>query len=241
MDFATHDNTPGPPAHANDIPQSSAEWFPHPLGIHQQLPYPPVVSSHYNAANSAFSPDHNTPLQNGPYQAPGLFPPAAPWTSTNMNQYHMAAGSWTPPASIQHQPNTYARSLGPAVGSSSRPNPYAFSGPPIPPAAPQPQLGFPQQVTLTNLQTSMIPWPETYPLVNQQPAGSVPYFSQPTSYSTHSRHNSQPNQHQQRNKQVRGRPARTHWHTHSASGKSYKRVTLFADEKIRKQVMLSAS
>ncbi|KAM0743309.1 hypothetical protein ACQRIT_003486 [Beauveria bassiana] len=97
---------------------------------------------------------------------------------------------------------------------------YASGGPNVLPAFPQPQFGFAQQAVSTNMQSP--PWPvNTQPnlnvRLNNPSMNSVPYHSQEAFESMRTRHNSQPNQHTQRNIQSRSRPQQTHRHSHSTN------------------------
>ncbi|KAM3482996.1 hypothetical protein MY8738_003564 [Beauveria namnaoensis] len=217
MDFATHDNTPGPPAPANEMPQSSGQWMAQPPTVQPQWPHSAPLYPQYNSTSPAFSHSYMA-AQNRSYLATG--PSAPPLSSLNINQYQMPASPWIAPP-VPHQLNTYsAHPFGSTASPSGQRMHYASGGPNVLPAFPQPQFGFAQQAVSTNMQSP--PWPvNTQPnlnvRLNNPSMNSVPYHSQEAFESMRTRHNSQPNQHTQRNIQSRSRPQQTHRHSHSTN------------------------
>ncbi|KAM3502882.1 hypothetical protein MY10362_004556 [Beauveria mimosiformis] len=217
MDFATHDNTPGPPAPANQMPQSSGQWVAQPPTVQPQWPHSAPFYPQYNPTSPAFNQSYMA-AQHGSYLATAASGPSR--ASLNINQYQMPPSPWFPPP-VPHQLNTYsAHSFGSTASPSGQQIQYASSGSNVLPAFPQPQFGFAQQAASTNMQSP--PWPvNTQPSLdvrlNNPSVSSVPYHSQEAFESMRTRHNSQPNQHTQRNIQSRSRPQQTHRHSHSTN------------------------
>ncbi|OAA44576.1 Zinc finger domain-containing protein, C3HC4 RING-type [Beauveria brongniartii RCEF 3172] len=217
MDFATHDNTPGPPAPANQMPQSSGEWVAQPPTVQPQWPHAAPFYPQYNPTSPAFNQTYMA-AQHGSYLATGASGPSR--ASLNINQYQMPPSPWFPPP-VPHQLNTYsAHSFGSTASPSGQQIQYAPSASNVLPAFPQPQFGFAQQAASTNMQSP--PWPVNTQAsldvrLNNPSVSSVPYHSQEALESMRTRHNSQPNQHTQRNIQSRSRPQQTHRHSHSTN------------------------
>ncbi|EGX91779.1 Zinc finger domain-containing protein, C3HC4 RING-type [Cordyceps militaris CM01] len=223
MDFATHDNTPGPPAHTAGMPQSFWEWSQSqpmpPQWPHQQPLYP----AHDRPANPAFISSYPTSLQNGPYTPISV--PSALQTSADINQYYTPASTWAA-GPVPHHPDPYTAHL---FGSSLVPTDnqiyQASRSLAVPSVLPRPHAGFAQEPPVANRQStigSMHPQLRSSSHVSQQFEIPMTYYPEAAAHSTHWRHNSQPNPNSQLNIQNRSRPSQAHRQTHSTSGMSKK-------------------
>ncbi|KAM3435741.1 hypothetical protein MY4824_004757 [Beauveria thailandica] len=178
MDFATHDNTPGPPAPANEMPQSSGAWVAQPPTVQPQWPHSAPFYPQYNQTSPAFNQTYMA-AHHASYLATAASGPSR--ASLNINQYQMPASPWFPPP-VPHQLNSYpAHSFGSTASHSGQQIHYPSSGSNVLPAFPQPQFGFAQQAATTNMQSQ--PWPvNTQPSLdvrlNNPSVSSVPYHSQ---------------------------------------------------------------
>lgn len=216
MDFMFHDSSGPPPAHGNNMPQSSGPWLGHSPAYLPQWASASPMYPHYDASHAAYPPSY-APLPNGPY-GPG--PPAIARAPAGFTPNQMSAGHW-PHGSLPPQPGalpfgftiqSHASQFG--VGPASRP----LS---IQPPFAQTTGGASAHMESQSLHRGVNQQPQFGSHVHIQPGAEAqfPFAASSTRpMSTHSRQSSLSSQHGQRSASSRHRSSQTH--NYSGSGES---------------------